>query len=210
MLLSRLRMEKKTEDFALISKIKEKGCNESYQTLCDRHENLFFKICQKYIPLIESIAGINREDVLQDKHFVIYKALSSYKNNKKTKFSTWLGNCTKYHCLNFLNSNKKTATPGDDFVNYQLDKKSLNEKPQASTVDIDFIFNILEQLKDERIVKVFRLRYFGEFGHGKKPTWSRIARQINTSTQTAINLHRRGRAIIKKKMSSHPSRADTV
>ena len=205
-------MPETISDSALINKVKEKGCNESYQTLCSKHEKLFFKICQKYISIIESVTNVSREEVLQDKHYVMYKALCSYKDNKKTKFSTWLGNCTKYHCLNFLNSNKKLIICDDDFIKYNLDKKSLAEKSgvQSLSFDVEFVFNILEQLKDDRIALVFKLRYFGEFGNQKKPTWARIAKKINTSTQTAINLHKRGRAILRKKMKSHPGRADKI
>ena len=187
-----------------IKDIKDKGCNECYQIICKRHENLFYKICQKYIPIIESVVNINREEILEDKHFVMFKALSSYKNNKKTKFSTWLGNCTKYHCLNLLNSNSKRMINCDeDFIRDKLDKKALSEHTpdRKERNNFEFVFNILNQLKDDRIATVFKLRYFSDFGEGKKPTWSRIAKEINTSTQTAINLHKRGKRILEKKLT---------
>tara|TARA_Y100000310_G_scaffold150498_1_gene149946 strand:+ start:167 stop:781 length:615 start_codon:yes stop_codon:yes gene_type:complete len=191
-------------DYALIREIKEKGCNESYEIICERHEKLFFKICQKYIPIIETVAGIKREEVLDDKHFVMFKAVNSFKNDKETKFSTWLGNCTKYHCLNFLNSNKKLINCDQDFINQYQEKNELPENAFGSdySYDVEFVFNILKQLKDKRIAQVFRLRYFGNFGINKKATWSRIAREIKTSTQTAINLHKRGQEILVKKMKS--------
>jgi RNA polymerase sigma factor (sigma-70 family) len=199
-------------DADLIKEIKDKGCNECYQIICRRHENLFYKISQKYIPIIESVVNLSREEVLEDKHLVIFKALSSYKSDKDTKFSTWLGNCTKYHCLNLLNSNtKRMINCDEDFIRDKIDKKALLEHSPENEGknNFEFVFNILNQLKDERIAMVFRLRYFGDFGKGNKPTWSRIAKEINTSTQTAINLHRRGKRILKKKLTCN-NYADVV
>ena len=66
----------------------------------------------------------------------------------------------------------------------------------------DFVFKILGKLKDKRISKVFHLRYFDRNIKKKKATWSVIAGKINTSTQTAINLHQRGVNILNKKLTS--------
>ena len=68
--------------------------------------------------------------------------------------------------------------------------------------DREFIFNILNNLKDKRISRVFKLRYFDVHQENSKPTWSFIAKKIKTSTQTAINLHERGRTILCKKIKS--------
>ena len=71
--------------------------------------------------------------------------------------------------------------------------------------DKEYFFNILDNLKDKRISKVFRLRYFDESKENKKPTWSFIAKKINTSTQTAINLYNRGKKMLHKKITSTDS-----
>tara|TARA_Y100000593_G_C4297460_1_gene331412 strand:+ start:1162 stop:1476 length:315 start_codon:yes stop_codon:yes gene_type:complete len=68
--------------------------------------------------------------------------------------------------------------------------------------DKEYVFNILGSLKDKRIAKVFELRYFENFEEKQKPTWSFIAKKIKTSTQTAINLHQRGKKILKKKIKA--------
>ena len=64
----------------------------------------------------------------------------------------------------------------------------------------EYIFNILNNLKDKRIPKVFKLRYFDAYKENNKPTWSFIAKKIKTSTQTAINLHNKGKKFIRKKI----------
>ena len=98
----RPKMKTEENDNTLIEEVRKSGCNESYKELLSRHEKLFYKICQKYIPVIIS-RGLEKNDLLEDKHFVLFKCINSYSTDKKTKFSTWLGNCTRYHCLNFLN-----------------------------------------------------------------------------------------------------------
>ena len=138
--------------------------------------------------------------------------MRSYSPDKKTKFSTWLGNCARYHCLNFLNSNGKYVSTEDESIKSAIDsqtKESYTDSRDGLS-NSEYIFNILYQLKDKRIAEVFRLRYFKDFGRKKKPTWSRIAKQINTSTQTAINLHHRGKKILKTKFVSKESMPDKI
>ena len=60
---------------------------------------------------------------------------------------------------------------------------------------LEYIFNLLSQLKDKRIKKVFELRYLG--GDGKE-SWSKIGEDMGVSTQTAINLHDRGTKVLRK------------
>ncbi len=193
----------KPADITLINKIKKDGCNESYKTLSTRHEKLFYKICQNYIP-IACVKGIKKNDILDNKDFVIFKAILSYKNNKKTKFSTWLGNCTKYYCLNLINSSNRMITSEDQVLKAIIDNQEKEEYTHDAKhkYDKEYVFNILGSLKDKRIAKVFELRYFENFEEKQKPTWSFIAKKIKTSTQTAINLHQRGKKILKKKIKA--------
>jgi RNA polymerase sigma factor (sigma-70 family) len=191
-------------DNTLVRRVKKDGCNESYEMLRDRHEKLFYKICQRYIPVAYS-KGIKKQDLLNDKDFVIFKAISSYKPNRKTKFSTWLGNCTKYHCLGLINSSgKHQISSEEDLLEVVMDSqaKQIYDQESKNKYDKEYIFNILNNLKDKRIAKVFELRYFENYKEKTKPTWSFIAKKIKTSTQTAINLHHRGREMLFKKIKS--------
>jgi DNA-directed RNA polymerase specialized sigma24 family protein len=194
---------KKPCDNTLVKKVKDNGCNESYKILRTRHEKLFYKICQKYIP-IAAIKGIRKEDVLENKDFIIFKAISSYKRGKKTKFSTWLGNCTKYYCLSLINANNRLVCSEEELLLTITDRQAKAEYDSEKDLkyDKEFVFNILNNLKDKRIVKVFKLRYFEDYKEHKKPTWSLIAKKIKTSTQTAINLHQRGKRVLQMKISS--------
>ena len=190
-------------DNTLVRKVKKNGCNESYKLLCSRHEKLFYKICQAYIP-VAATKGIRKIDILENKDFVMFKAILSYKPNKKCKFSTWLGNCTKYYCLTLINANNRMVSSEDDLLKMTINNQSKDVYVEQNKhkYDKEYIFNILNSLKDQRISQVFKLRYFENFKERRKPTWSFIAKKIKTSTQTAINLHQRGKEILKKKMKS--------
>ena len=196
-------LRKLPDDNPLIKKIISTGCNKSYSTLSERHEKLFYKICQKYIPVAQS-KGLRKEDLIADKDFVMFKAIRSYKPDRNTKFSTWLGNCTKYHCLTFLNVNNKYVDVEDETINFYLTDKNKDDYDNEEKLkdEKEYIFEILKKLKDKRISKVFKLRYFDKDVKKKKATWSNIASKINTSTQTAINLHQRGVRILNRKFKS--------
>ena len=66
--------------------------------------------------------------------------------------------------------------------------------------DYNYVVNIISQLKDKRISEIFKYRYFPE--KNKKMIWSKIAKKMNISTQTAINLHNKGISIVRKKIKS--------
>jgi len=83
---------------------------------------------------------------------------------------------------------------------YHIDKKTCEEQPVENLEDLkEFTGNILSQLKDKRIKKIFQLRYFSD---SKKTTWNNIAKNLNISIQTAINLHDKGVAVLNKKIRS--------
>ena len=93
-------------DNELINKIKEQNCEDSLKTLTLRHENLYYKICHRYAPTLRA-SGISPEDLFEDKALVIYKAVETFDPSRKAKFSTWLGNYSRYHCLNYIQNNTK-------------------------------------------------------------------------------------------------------
>ena len=55
-------------------------------------------------------------------------------------------------------------------------------------------------MKDYGISNVFTFRYFS--GDKKDSSWEIVAKKIGVSTQTAINLHNKGKKVLKKKLLS--------
>tara|TARA_Y100000310_G_scaffold330531_1_gene402363 strand:- start:2941 stop:3414 length:474 start_codon:yes stop_codon:yes gene_type:complete len=145
--------------------------------------------------------------MLEDINFVFYKSIISYKDCGKSKFSTWLGNHTRYACLNHINSYKNYNYLEDINLNlvaansFTSATSSVNiaEEKEKIKDDVDYVVSILSKMKDKRILKVYKMRYFSK--SREKPTWSRIAKKLKVSTQTAVNLHTRGRRFLLRKMN---------
>ena len=68
------------KDLLLINKVKKYGDANSVQELIDRHSGIYIEMVNKYLP--ESMEGINKDDVLQDKDFCIYDAAIKFDKNK--------------------------------------------------------------------------------------------------------------------------------
>jgi len=183
-------------DYSLIKKIKNKNCSDSFVQLTERHAKLFYSICNKYV------AVQKHDEIHLDLNFVFLKSINSYNKDKKTKFSTWLGNCTRYHCLNYTKVESKYVDHENEEASQLLfNTKSMeNYNNDKLKVDIDHIFSTLDDLKDKRIPKIFRMRYL-HIGK-KRPTWKKIGERFNLTSQTIINLHGKGRAVIKKSLSN--------
>ena len=181
-------------DTKLIQKIKQTDCETSLKTLIEKHSPLCINMCKKYEPALNA-TGVSVDDVIQEKEYLVYKSAMSYNPEKNVKFNTWLGNQVRYHCLNTINNNNNFIKVEDSV----LDFLSTEENKDCSN-DIEYVFSLLSQLKDDRIKEIFSLRYFKS--DKKKMPWVKIGKFMGISTQTAINLHKRGLKILNKKISS--------
>lgn len=189
-------MEKELSDIELVINVQKDNCNNSLKVLIEKHAPLCYEIHRKYSSAMSN-SGVCPEDVLGDKDYLIYKSALSFKAQKKTKFSTWLGNQMRYLCLNSMNRNRLLAVE-ESKITFFLNK-NIDDSEQKAKEHSDFVFNILNQLKDKRIKRIFRMRYF--YDKKSQSAWSQIADLLGVSTQTAINLHNRAIEILRCKMS---------
>ena len=187
-------------DLELANNVKSRCCDRSLKELIERHSALCIDIYKKYTPAL-CASGVPYRDIYDDKDYLVYKSALTYNPNKKAKFSTWLGNQVRYHCLNTINKkNKLVRIESNEELDYfAMQAEVLEEKKYD--IEIEYIFLILSKLKDSRIKKVFTLRYFGS--DKKRMPWAQIGKEMGVSTQTAINLHRRGIKMLNKKMKSN-------
>ena len=199
-----MKTVKTKQDARLINKIKSKNCNDSLIELSRMYSAVCYDMCNKYSHVLSNL-GAELQDLIDQKDYFVYRAATSFDPDRNVKFSTWLGNFTKYQCLNAINKRKNVVLLDDDKLRHFIDKESEERglsDPRGLKDTGEYIFNILDKLKDERITKVFNLRYFsGE----KKLTWQKVAKKLNISTQTAINLHEKGRKILKNKLENKES-----
>lgn len=182
------------EDLAIKEIQAEKNVESNLSKIIDKHSGIFIEMVKHYVP--ENSEYSNRDDLLSEKDYHIYKAIKSFDFSKNVKFVTHLGNQAKYLCLNTYNKNKKKPEINCDEI--KLDWISfLSEEEHMSNIiksDSKELFkkinNYLEKHKDERVKKIFELRYFSYKDNKIKP-WRLIYREIGMSIQGCINLHKK-------------------
>lgn len=188
-------------DQALVRLVKSKGDNDAFKEICSRYENVFYKICQKYAPTL-TISGVNPQDIFDEKDYIVFHCVKTYKGSKNTKLSTWIGNYARYLCLNTINSRKFILPTATEELHRRIEETQQVTnffQEGFAKEDFKYVSNILEQLKDQRIRDIIYLRYFAD---NKKMIWTKIARKMNISTQTAINLHNKGLDLLRNKLKS--------
>ena len=146
-----------------------------------------------------SNAPQNIQDLTNSKDYFIYKAALSFKTVKNVRFSTWLGNYIRYKCLDFLNETGYCLSFESNESQVYVNVVSTNKfEEKASLLDKrEFVFDALSQMKDKRVFSVYKLRYFT---HYPKMSWKKIGEHIGVSTQTAINLHEKGKKVVRGKI----------
>ena len=190
-----------TEDLSLVKKVKSNNCNDSFIKLSSSYENFYFSIAKKYTPALLKM-GMNKDDIKSEQYYILYKAISSFDAKQKTKFSTWFCNCSRYHFLNYINSNKKYVLSEEKTIDFFNNKDILLVVDKNSDM-LDYLNSLLSSFKDKRVYDVYKLRYFSN--NEKLTTWNKIAKKLGMSTQTAINLHEKARLFLKTKIQSKNS-----
>jgi RNA polymerase sigma factor (sigma-70 family) len=183
----------------LIKKIKKDNCSDSLRELENMHGGLCVKIIKKYLNQLND-KNFSIEDMLKDKVYVVYQSALSFDPKRNIKYSTWLGNQIRYFCLNTLNKNKNNLCLDNEKIKYLVEKKQIEESnTQMDQSKLDYIFDIIHNMKDKRIEKIFKMRYFDS---KKLKAWNEIGKKLHISTQTAINIHNKALEFLNKKITS--------
>lgn len=187
-------------DFSLIEKVKKEGDLNSLNLLIERHSGIYLDMINSVIP--NNCDFLDKNDLIDDKNISIYKAIMNFDENKNTKFSTYLGNETRWKCLNLFN--RGTKYKYYDIEEFK-DSPNLIEKnfvDQISSKEIlDKIFELADTHKDSRIKEIINLRY--KIGDGNKTMpWKNVSQKVNISIQGCINIHDRFIEEIKKEIQN--------
>ena len=183
-------------DQDLVDLVKEKSCNHSLKELCQRHSALVVSMATRLSKKYNNWAIT--QEIIDDKEYIIYSSAKKYKQNKNTKFSTFLGNETQCAFLNKCNQLKKRSrhlTLMSDFI----DKLNFNPQYVNNNDNLDHLLNLLSIKKDKRMLKIFELRYKVGFENKVMP-WHLVAKRVGLSAQGCINIHRSGIAFLKEKL----------
>jgi DNA-directed RNA polymerase sigma subunit (sigma70/sigma32) len=183
------------DDNIVIKEIQEeKNVESNLLKLIDRHSGIFIEMVKHYVP--QNSEYSNRDDLLSEKNYHIYKAVKSFDFTKNVKFVTHLGNQAKYLCLNTYNKNKKKLEINCeeiklDWISFLSEEEHVSNIIKSDSKELLKKINYyLEKHKDERVKKIFELRYFSYKDNKIKP-WRLIYREIGMSIQGCINLHKK-------------------
>lgn len=187
------------DDVQLINNVKKFQDGNSLNELIERHSGIYVDMVNKYIP--NSIEGVDKEDILDEKNFCIYDAAIKFDESKNTKFSTYVGNLARWKCLNIYNKKIKFPQTNIDDVSLIKDRTSFNlsKDPELSLVEeeenLNRIYRIIENAKDPRVKTIFKMRYSGD---DKLTPWKKIAKKLDISIQGCINIHNKHLQEIKR------------
>lgn len=187
------------QDIELIEIIKhgKRNSSDAMREIINRHSGIFIEVINHYVP--NNSPYCNKNDLIKEKSFHIYKALMKYDENRGTKFSTHLGNEAKWLCLNSYNKAKsRNAFSSSD---YEFDKPQ-DYNPHIELINEDSlkkVMKIISEHPDERVEKIFKMRYIdGE--RNKVMPWKKISKDLNMSIQGCINIHNKVIKKIQKKI----------
>lgn len=186
------------DDLKLISNIKNNNCNDSLIALVNRHSGICFNIGKKFA----THCNLSLQDLSDNKYWIIYNAAMSFKDNKGSKFSTWLGNQVRFFCLNFKNKNNKLCPTEDGVLEFLINKNHYNKTNNKQEI-IDVIIDLFHQINDPNTKKAIYYRYFSN--KNRILNYSEIAEILKVTPQTVLNWHNKFIKLAKKKLTNHSS-----
>ncbi len=179
-------MPLKISDIELIKNIKTKKDDDSFLELRNRYSKIYYNVCKGYS---QKCGQLKYTEIIEDVNFILLDALNTFNEDKKTKFSTWLYCRARYHCLKTL----KQINEDGKFIPHENKEIDFLNSSNNRMVDChknkelkDYLFDYLDKINDERIKKIFELRYFGDKEDKK---WKSIAEQLKMSSTYAKLLH---------------------
>jgi hypothetical protein len=178
-------MSAKIDDVELVENIKnEKDVDDCLQELIERHTGIYLDIVNKYT---QHTNTSNKLDLIDEKDYNIYQTALKYKSDKGTKFPTFLGNETKWICLNKQNKIKKEKKVAFDDIS-EIDLAQEDDGNKEKLEVFKKTIELAKQHQDKRVEKIFEMRYIiGE--KNKVMPWKKISKELNMSIQGCINIH---------------------
>ena len=178
------------EDLELVENIQNNHqVEDSLNELVARHSGIYLDMVNSYASPNNPFIDYN--DLVQDKSYKIYDAAKKFNKEKGAKFSTYLGNETKWMCLNLYNRNKKRPSFHAEFIENLPDEETSEIDTISQSIKEDLLNKVLSIIKkhpDKRVEKIFKMRYIIGTKNKVMP-WKEIGDEMNLSIQGCINIH---------------------
>tara|TARA_R110000772_G_scaffold2302_1_gene7933 strand:+ start:1631 stop:2203 length:573 start_codon:yes stop_codon:yes gene_type:complete len=171
-------------DLSLINKIKSENDNGCLTELINRHSGIYVYIVDQYT---KNNFSNNREFILDDKDYVIYKSALDYDPSRNSKFSTYLANQTKWKCLNSINKSKKQKEVPLEAAYSRVSDADDSFETLSKIEAFDMFNAMLREETDPRVKKIIDIRY--NTTNNKLIPWRRASKELDMSIQGCINIH---------------------
>lgn len=191
-------------DQELIQKIKDSGDERSIKELAKRHSGLYHQMIRRHFGVSSTRGKLLMRDASDDKLFFFYKTAMKYKPELGVKFSTFLGDRIRYHCLNTLNHDDNIhhlVFENDFSQSYKYNSEENDSRlsdgveyehfctegnPSENEIDIATIMEMVRELKNDQITQIFELKYFGS---KEEKTLDAIGEKLGISYEWVRKLH---------------------
>lgn len=184
-------------DLSLINKIQSENDENCLVELIERHSGIYIYIVDQFSKNHNPL--LDKNLILEDKDYVIYKSALKYNPKINVKFSTYLANEARWKCLNHINKKKKKKESSMQDLEFD---PSLEETPLTETLKFEG-YNVLQKMlkkeNDERVKKIIDIRYNSD--NIKLIPWRVIADELKLSIQGCINIHDRFIAKVQKELN---------
>lgn len=168
-------------DIELVKLVQEQKDSAALTELINRHSGMYNAIAQKYSGFSDKIQLSELKD---DKAYNMYQWIIRYKEDKGMKLSTFIGEMTRYMCLDTLNAAPDKVEITE--TNEPITNENIAERTAADD-SVTMAKARANRVSDPRFWEILKLRHFGD----KTKTWRDIGRQIGMTGQGALNIYNR-------------------
>lgn len=186
-------------DLSLIKKIQSTQDKNCLDELINRHSGIYIYIVDKFTK--NKNYNVDRETILSEKDFMIYKSALDYDPNKNSKFSTYLANQTKWKCLNEINAIRNKRMVSMDTLYNKASEEETSHEILSKIEAFDIFNNALEEETDSRVKKIIDIRFNTD--NNRLRPWREVSKELNMSIQGCINIYNRFINKVKKKFDKN-------
>ena len=186
-------------DLSLIKKIQSTQDKNCLDELINRHSGIYIYIVDKFTK--NKDYNVDRETILSEKDYMIYKSALDYDPNKNSKFSTYLANQTKWKCLNEINAIRNKRMVSIDTLYSTASGDETSHEILCKIESFDIFNSVLEEETDLRVKKIIDIRFNTD--NNRLRPWREVSKELNMSIQGCINIYNRFINKVKNKFDKN-------
>lgn len=188
-----------SNDLDLINKVKKYNCSDSILELMNRHAALNEHICQKYSHVAEiSNSGIHHQDLTANWGVIVYNSCQNYNPDRGVKFSSYLGDQTRFFCLKEIKKVAKVRYQEPDTGSFDYTSGTSIEGYNDNNHNyvLEEAIELVKELKDPKVLKVFKMRF-----KDSPDSLDTISKELGCSIEWARQLYLKAINHLKKNQS---------